>query len=211
MAVKLTNEMIQGAQMTEEITGVPASITLAQIIEESSGKFDGGLSYLAFFGNNLFGVKATKSTNEKLFVRNSEGLTAWAKYETQYDSIIDHARILNLDRYKSRYKDAVTVSDYALALQNGGYAGNLTDYADKLMNHVNKYNLNQYNLDKSTHINDTGFESQNVASDNISELNSSTVSTDLSIIGSIIKYLAILMLSIISIFFILKAIGIEVL
>lgn len=210
MAVQLTQEMIQGAQETERLTGVPSSITLSQIIEESSGKYDGGLSYLAYKGNNLFGVKSFSESDEKIYVRNSEGLIAWKKYDTQYDSIIDHAKILTLDRYKSRYENASSVSDYAQALQDGGYAGNSTTYADKLMTHIDTYNLNQYNLNNSTNTNDTGIEIQGIDSDSTISTDVSTVSTDLNIVGTIIKYLAILLLSIISIFLILKAMKIEV-
>lgn len=213
MAVQLTQEMIQGAQETERLTGVPSSITLSQIIEESSGKYEGGLSYLAYKGNNLFGVKSFSDSDEKIYVRNSDGLVAWKKYNTQYDSIVDHARILTLDRYKSRYKNASSVSDYAQALQDGGYAGNSTTYANKLMNHINTYNLNQYNLNNSTNTNITGIDTQGIGSVSTGSTVVSTVSTDstdLGIIGTIIKYIAILLLSVISIFFILKAMGIEV-
>lgn len=203
MAVQLTQEMIQGAQQTERLTGVPSSITLSQIIEESSGKYEGGLSYLAYKGNNLFGVKSFSDSDEKIYVRNSDGLVAWKKYNSQYDSIIDHARILNLDRYKSKYQNATSVSDYAQALQDGGYAGNSTTYASKLMNHINTYNLNQYNLNNSKSNIDNGDVIQNIDS-------VSADLTELNIIGTIIKYIAILLCSIIGIFFILKSLGIEV-
>lgn len=203
MAVQLTQEMIQGAQETERLTGVPSSITLSQIIEESSGKYDGGLSYLAYKGNNLFGVKSFSNSDEKIFVRNSDGLVAWKKYDSQYDSIVDHARILNLDRYKSRYQNASSVSDYAQALQDGGYAGNSKTYADKLMNHINTYNLNQYNLNNSKSTTENKGNSIQYNIDSGSD-------SDLTVIGSIIKYVAVLLLSVIAVFFILKAIGVEV-
>ena len=209
MAVQLTQEMIKGAQETERITGVPSSITLSQIIEESSGKYEGGLSYLAYKGNNLFGVKSFSNSDEKIYVRNSDGLVAWKKYDTQYDSIIDHARILQLDRYKSRYVNATSVSDYAQALQDGGYCGNSTTYANKLMSHIETYNLNQYNLNNSTHTNDTGIDVQGVDSGFTTTVSVDT--TNLSIIGTIIKYLSMLLFSIIAVFFILKALGVEVL
>ena len=202
MAVQLTNEMILGAQETERITGVPSSITLAQIIEESSGKYEGGLSYLAYKGNNLFGVKSFSNSDEKIYVRNSDGLVAWKKYETQYDSIVDHARILTNDRYKNLYQNASSVSDYAQALQDGGYAGSSTTYANKLMNHIEKYNLNQYNLNNSNNNSITGDSIQFIDSGSDSELN---------VIGNIIKYLSILLISVIAVFFIIKALGIEVL
>lgn len=207
MAVQLTQEMIQGAEQTEKITGVPSSITLAQIILESSGKYEGGLSYLAYKGNNLFGVKSFNSNDEKIYVRNSSGLVAWKKYDSQYDSIVDHSNILQLDRYKSRYKNATSVKDYAQALQDGGYAGNSTTYANSLMNIIDTYNLNQYNLNnRTTTNNDTAIETQ-VIDSSVSFTN--TGDTTLDIVGSIIKYLAILILSIISVFFILKSLGID--
>lgn len=206
MAVQLTNEMIQGAQYTERLTGVPSSITLAQIIEESSGKYDGGLSYLAYKGNNLFGVKSFSASDEKIYVKNSDGLVAWKKYNSIYDSITDHAKILQLDRYKSKYSSASNVYDYAKALQDGGYAGTSITYADKLMNHIDTYNLNQYNvnsfsLNNATNTDGTGVEYQGT---------NLHTSTNLGIIGNIIKYLSILLIIIIGVFFILKSVGIEV-
>lgn len=260
MAVQLTKEMIQGAQETERMTGVPTSITLSQIIEESSGKYEGGLSYLAYKGNNLFGVKSFSASDEKIYVRNSDGLVAWKKYDTQYDSIIDHARILNLDRYKSRYSNATSVSDYAQALQDGGYAGNSTTYANKLMSHIDNYDLNQYNLNVSTSNSDNGnggqvtdkkqlytniinyyygndeealknvvnqyygdentwdnaneatrnawklyFTPELIAND-VQEYNQNT----LDWLGQVLKYLSILLISVIGVYFIIKALGIEV-
>jgi len=201
MAVQLTEEMIQGAKYTEKITGVPSSITLAQIIEESSGKYEGGLSYLAYKGNNLFGVKSFNANDEKIYVRNSDGLVAWKKYDSQYDSIVDHANILMLDRYKSKYADASSVKDYALALQEGGYAGLSTSYADKLMNHIETYNLNQYNLDNTTTTTNTGIEYQFVNSD---------TSFDLGIVGTIFKYLLIVLFAVLTILFILKSLDINI-
>lgn len=203
MAVQLTQEMIQGAQETERITGVPSSITLSQIIEESSGKYEGGLSYLAYKGNNLFGVKSFSASDEKIYVRNSDGLVAWKKYNSVYDSIVDHAKILQLDRYKNRYTNATSINDYAYALQEGGYAGNSTTYAEKLLTHIDTYNLNQYNLnDMKSNVDENGVEIQDIDSD--------STSNDLDIVGVIIKYLLIVLFSVIGIFFILKSLGIEI-
>ena len=55
MAIQLTSEMIQAAQQNEKKYGVPASITLGQIILESSGSYEGGMSKLAAKAKNLFG------------------------------------------------------------------------------------------------------------------------------------------------------------
>ena len=61
MGVTLTQEMIKGAQESEQKYGVPASVTLAQIMQESGGTNKGGLSTLAYKYNNLFGVTAGSS------------------------------------------------------------------------------------------------------------------------------------------------------
>lgn len=60
--------------------------------------------------------------------------------------------------------------------------------------------LNQYDLNNSTQTDNTGIEIQAIDS----------ASTDFNIIGSIIKYVSILLLVVISVFFILKSIGVEV-
>lgn len=199
MVIQLTEEMIQGAKYTEEMTGVPASITLAQIIEESSGSYDGGMSGLAYKANNLFGVKSFSTNDKKIYMLDGNGNSvAWKKYDSVYDSIVDHANILSLDRYSSLYSDASSVADYAQALQDGGYAGTSTTYASKLMSHINTYNLNQYNLNSSSSIVGNGTDIKYADSD-----------IDLSIFGSILKYLAMLMLTIFAVIFIIKSIGIE--
>ena len=212
MAVQLTQEMINGAKETERVTGVPSSITLAQIILESSGKYEGGMSYLAYKGNNLFGVKSFSESDQRILVKDRSGrLVAWKKYDTVYDSIVDHGSILQLDRYKSRYQNATSVSDYAQALQDGGYAGNDTTYASNLMSVVNSYNLNQYNLNTNVNLDQESLN--NTTSTDITGVESQTTdintSTELGIIGSILKYIAILLISIIGVFFILKSLKIE--
>ena len=62
--------------------------------------------------------------------------------------------------------------------------------------------MNQYSLNNSTQSDNTGIEIQGI--------DSASTNTTLGIIGNIIKYIAILLISVISIFFILKALGIEV-
>lgn len=197
MAITLTNEMINGARTTEKLTGVPASITLAQIIEESSGKYEGGMSLLALKGNNLFGVKSYSSnSNDYITMKDGNGkLQTWKKYDSVYDSIIDHANIITNERYSSLYKNAKSVEDYALALQNGGYAGNSTTYANKLMTHIEERNLNQYNLSGSNEVVNTSFSNN---------------SNDLKWYGDIFKYILIVLIAVVGVFFVIKSLDINI-
>src|SRR5699024_774231 len=53
----IKEEMVVASLQCQEKYHHPASVTLAQIIQESSGKYD-GLSGLAYNYHNLFGLKA---------------------------------------------------------------------------------------------------------------------------------------------------------
>lgn len=146
--MKLTDEMIKGAQETEKNTGVPASITLGQILLESSGNYN-GMSYLAYKGNNLFGVKSFDRTDNRIYLKSGSGqYSYWKTYDSISDSIKDHEKIISLDRYKKYYpEEGGTVKDYADALEKGGYAEN--GYSNKLMrvimdNQLTKYDTGQY-------------------------------------------------------------------
>lgn len=146
--MKLTDEMIKGAQETEKNTGVPASITLGQILLESSGNYN-GMSYLAYKGNNLFGVKSFDRTDDRIYLKSGSGqYSYWKTYDSVSDSIKDHEKIISLERYKKYYpEEGGTVKDYADALEKGGYAEN--GYSNKLMrviidNQLTKYDTGQY-------------------------------------------------------------------
>lgn len=146
--MKLTDEMIKGAQETEKNTGVPASITLGQILLESSGNYN-GMSYLAYKGNNLFGVKSFDRTDNRIYLKSGSGqYSYWKTYDSVSDSIKDHEKIISLERYKKYYpEEGGTVKDYADALEKGGYAEN--GYSNKLMrvimdNQLTKYDTGQY-------------------------------------------------------------------
>lgn len=146
--MKLTDEMIKGAQETEKNTGVPASITLGQILLESSGNYN-GMSYLAYKGNNLFGVKSFDRTDNRIYLKSGSGqYSYWKTYDSVSDSIKDHEKIISLERYKKYYpEEGGTVKDYADALEKGGYAE--SGYSNKLMrvimdNQLTKYDTGQY-------------------------------------------------------------------
>lgn len=147
MAVKLTQEMINGAKETENKYGVPASITLGQIMLESGGSYSGGLSGLAYNYNNLFGMTAGSSwTGKTVYMTNKNGTDGqyYRVYDSVMDSINDHGQLLTTSRYNQYTKDAKTVEDYAKAIKQAGYATD-PDYVSKLTSIIYNYNLNQYN------------------------------------------------------------------
>jgi flagellum-specific peptidoglycan hydrolase FlgJ len=141
---------IKDAQELEKKTGIPASVTLAQIIQESSGKYEGGLSGLAVQAKNLFGIKGNgtagtyaASSGEYLNGVYKSVTSNFAKYNSYYESMVDHAAFLSKDRYASKLKDAKSVNDYVHAIKAGGYATD-PNYENALLGIINSKDLHQY-------------------------------------------------------------------
>lgn len=148
MGVQITQEMISGAQATEKKYGVPASITLGQIMLESGGSYKGGLSGLAYYYNNLFGITATtadKTSGNAVYMTNKSGEDGhyYATYSSVEDSIEAHGQLLTNDRYASQTKSAITIEQYAQGIANGGYATD-PNYASKLVSIIQSNNLTKY-------------------------------------------------------------------
>ena len=129
--------------------GIPASITLAQGLLESSA----GRSRLAREANNHFGIKCGSGWKGKTIKHKAErGKECFRKYKNAEESYEDHSRFLKRDRYKPLFK--LKTSDYkgwARTLRKCGYA---TDkkYPDKLISLIERYKLYQYDggkLDKN--------------------------------------------------------------
>ncbi|WP_160723537.1 glucosaminidase domain-containing protein [Bacillus sp. USDA818B3_A] len=141
---------VADAQRLHQEKGVPASITLGQIILESSGKYN-GLSGLAFQAKNLFGVKGT-GTAGSVYMDTTEYVNGvkittkaqFASYTTYYDSMLDHAELLLKPRYQKYLKDVTNIADYANGIQKGGYATD-PNYATKLLKIIYQYDI--YKLD----------------------------------------------------------------
>jgi hypothetical protein len=141
----------EAAQRSRRITGVPASVTVAQAILES----DWGRSRLTRQGNNLFGIKALGATSGPAGVIT---LATWEHldggdvvvqapfkvYFTLQQSIDDHAGFFARNR---RYSAALAVASdpraFAEAIQEAGYA---TDpgYASKLVGLMDRYDLYRF-------------------------------------------------------------------
>lgn len=123
-------------------SGVPAAITLAQGIHETSA----GKSELATQANNHFGIKCKSNWTGETFLHDDDRKQeCFRKYLDALQSYIDHSDFL---RSGSRYQFLfdLDITDYfgwASGLKRAGYATNPL-YVKKLTELVEKYNLQQY-------------------------------------------------------------------
>lgn len=126
-----------------ELYKVPASITLAQAILESSS----GYSDLAINANNHFGIKCKDTWMGETYLYTDDlNNECFRKYSNIEDSYRDHSYFLRFrPRYSSLFRlDIHDYKGWARGLQRSGYATN-KDYSEKLVNIIERYEL--YNLD----------------------------------------------------------------
>ena len=210
MAVTLTKEMIDGAKQTEELYGIPSSVTLAQIMLESGGSYEGGLSGLAYNYNNLFGVtKGSSWTGKTVVMSNKAGTDTktYRVYDSIEDSILDHGKVLLNSRYTQYTSKATTVNEYVDGVAKGGYAED-PNYASKLKNIIQTNNLTAY--DGTSWVGKSGLVSvKDVPS--VDSSNSSTSSSTLSTSGDttltwwgdiVVVVLSVLLIGLAIVFFI---------
>ena len=125
--------------------GIPASVTLAQGILESSN----GQSELSQLGNNHFGVKASgswlKNGGGYLVYTDDKTNEKFCKYATVGDSYEHHSKILkNSSRYSQCFK--LSPDDYkgwTKGIERGGYATN-GGYAASLQKIIEANGLQKY-------------------------------------------------------------------
>ena len=122
-------------------SGIPASITLAQGLLESSN----GNSRLAVAANNHFGIKCHNWEGEEMFHDDDKKGECFRKYRNAGESFIDHTDFLMT---RSRYAflfdyNPTDYKNWAKGLQKAGYA---TDpkYPQKLIDLIERYQLNQF-------------------------------------------------------------------
>ena len=135
------------AQVCAQQWGVPASVTLAQWIYESTW----GTSQLAREANNYFGIKAVPSeaymefpTHEVVQGRSVLEMAKFASYGTMFESFAAHGKLLaSLSRYAPAMLFAKQPTTFAVALQRCGYSTSPT-YAARLQIAMRDYNLQQY-------------------------------------------------------------------
>jgi len=146
--------VVPAAIKTQRITGIPASVTIAQAILESSNAQGWGQSALARLANNYFGIKATHNaaaedymefpTTEFVDGRKTSVMAAFARYATPDGSFLAHAKLIStLPRYAPAMKACSDPQKFAEALQTCGYSTNPA-YAAELMQLVRLYDLTQY-------------------------------------------------------------------
>lgn len=124
------------------LSGVPASITLAQGILESSD----GNSPLAMYANNHFGIKCHSSwTGETMHIDDDEKDECFRKYSSAYESFKDHSEFLKTrSRYAALFELKTTdYEGWAKGLKEAGYATN-PKYPQLLIDLIEKNNLQQY-------------------------------------------------------------------
>jgi LysM repeat protein len=135
-------------------TGIPASITLAQGIYESSA----GTSDLVLASNNHFGIKCKDTwTGESVRHDDDRKGECFRKYPKAEDSYKDHSDFL---RTGSRYAflfmiDPSDYSAWAYGLKKAGYATS-PKYPQALIKLIEDYNLQEYTLLALQRKNDPG-------------------------------------------------------
>ncbi|MES5883193.1 glucosaminidase domain-containing protein [Bacillus cereus group sp. MG21] len=139
---------IADAQRIQKQTGIPASIILGQIIFESSGKYPGGLSGLAYNNKNLFGIKGkgtagTANMWSKEYDAGGNRVSGFRAYNSYAESINDHAKLLQNERYAKHLRNARSVEDFARGIKAGGYATD-PNYANQLIGIIKSNGLTKY-------------------------------------------------------------------
>lgn len=129
------------AQQNQKKYGIPASITLAQGLLESSA----GNGRLAKEGNNHFGIKCGDWNGRKIYHDDDRRGECFRRYSSALDSYQDHSLFLaKRDRYSSLFDLKTTdYKGWAKGLKRCGYA---TDpkYPDKLIKLIEDYDLHKY-------------------------------------------------------------------
>jgi hypothetical protein len=124
------------------ISGVPASITLAQAILESGD----GNSPLAKYANNHFGIKCHKVWNGETFIQDDDAKNeCFRKYYSAFESFRDHSDFLKSRPWYAPLFDlkVVDYKGWAYGLKKAGYATN-PKYPELLINIIETNKLHEF-------------------------------------------------------------------
>ena len=130
------------AVLEQQRSGIPAAITLAQGIHETSA----GASELATEANNHFGIKCKKAWTGETFAHTDDAPNeCFRKYKTAEESYKDHSDYLaTTPRYAELFKMSPTdYASWAAGLRKCGYATN-PRYANVLIKLIEDYHLQEY-------------------------------------------------------------------
>lgn len=128
-------------------SGIPASITLAQGLLESSN----GNSPLACVANNHFGIKChTEWTGQTFYMDDDEKNECFRHYNNACISYADHTDFLmTRSRYAFLFEyDHTDYVNWAKGLKQAGYATN-PQYPTLLINLIERYGLAKYDTEVS--------------------------------------------------------------
>lgn len=149
--IGLTSEVIRGAQSSDRLWGVPASVTLAQFILESGyGK------RMPPGSNNPFGIKARGDQPfvEAATVEHVEGhdrveIARFRKYTDFDEAFSHHGKLLATSAY---YRKAMAVREDPFAFANALTGIYATDpkYGAKLVKLIRQYELTDYDINISS-------------------------------------------------------------
>ncbi len=151
--IGLTEEVIQGAQASDKLWGVPASVTLAQFILESAfGKS------MPPGSNNPFGIKArgdqpSVKARTIEYVNGSERVeyANFRKFSSFDEAFAQHGRLLATSPY---YKPAMAVRNDPLAFADALTGVYATDpkYGSSLIKLIGKYDLTVYDVSSANEV-----------------------------------------------------------
>jgi LysM repeat protein len=128
----------------QQRSGVPAAITLAQGVHETSA----GASELAANANNHFGIKCKKEwTGETYAYTDDAPDECFRKYKSALESYRDHSDYLRSGKRYARCfaLDARDYAGWAHELKKCGYATNPA-YAQKLIKIIEDFHLQDYTI-----------------------------------------------------------------
>ena len=138
------------AQRAEELTGVPASVTIAQAIQETGF---GASAHGA--GNNLFGIKGRGNAGSLYLLTqeyyNGSYVTIraqFAAYRSLQDAIYAHARFVRTGYFRNTRNDKDHPAAFVGQIARDGYA---TDphYASELDGLISTYHLHRFDDSKA--------------------------------------------------------------
>jgi len=181
-ARKYVNQYKDWAIAEQRRTGVPAAITLAQGIHETSG----GQSELAANANNHFGIKCRSDWKGMTYTYSDDRPNeCFRKYESALESYRDHSDYLSgSPRYASLFN--LSMTDYvgwANGLKKYGYATN-PKYAQILIKIVEDFGLQEHTFAANEPIKQ---EKQVVVENKKSDVKNKDKHTDVPTVSSLSK------------------------
>lgn len=198
----------------EQQTGIPAPIIVAQAILESGAGLNSGLVRK---GKNLFGIKGVGSAGSIWMPtreQDKNGNVRWEnaqfkKYNTYAESMVDHAKLLQKPLYQAYLSNAKTLEDWIQGIHRSPYATDAS-YDDKLRNIINSNNLVELGTGKYSmgSYQDKIDNSIDPTTPGVTNTVNGGLATS-EIMKPIYKYVLLLVLFIVGIFFLIQAIPVN--